>query len=101
MEKHEFGLWIRPEGYIYEFTAPDTPSENGPAERVIMRKARAMRIEAKMPSNIWPRFFKTAIYITNRTPTRQLEWMTPLEVLYRHLDKPSCHDPTSREHSRG
>ena len=77
MEKHEFGLWIRSEGYVYEFTAPDTPSQNGPAERaggVIMRKARAMRIEAKMPSNLWPEFFKTAIYITNRTPTRQLKW---------------------------
>ena len=33
LEKAEFGDWLREEGYIYETTAPYSPSQNGPAER--------------------------------------------------------------------
>ena len=90
LEKAEFGDWLRKEGYIYETTAPYSPSQNGPAERaggVIIRKARAMRIEAKLPENLWPEFFNTAVYITNRTPTKQLGWLTPLEVLHQELGR--------------
>jgi hypothetical protein len=79
LEKAEFGNWLREEGFIYETTAPYSPSQNGPVERaggVIIRKGRAMRIEAKIPENLWPEFFNTAVYITNRTPTKQLGWLT-------------------------
>ena len=33
LSKREFGDWIHDEGFLYETTAPDTPSQNGPAER--------------------------------------------------------------------
>lgn len=55
-----------------ETTVPDTPSQNGPSERsggIIMARARTVRIEAKLPTIIWPELFKTAAYVTNRTPS--------------------------------
>ena len=48
-----------------------------------------MRIEAKLPENLWPEFFKSAVYITNRTPTKQLGWLTPIETLHRELNRPN------------
>jgi transposase InsO family protein len=84
LEEAEFGQWIRIEGYIYETSAPYTPAQNGPAERsggVIIQKSRALRIEGKLPANLWPETHKAAIYIINRTPTEQLDWKTPLEIL--------------------
>ena len=92
LEDSDFAAWLRTEGFVYETIAPYTSEQNGPAERsggVIFRKARAMRIEAQMPENLWPEFFKAAIYITNRTPTKQLGWLTPLEKLYNDLDRPN------------
>ena len=54
-----------------------------------MARARATRIEAKLPTNLWPELFKTAIYTTNRTPTKRLGWLTPLEVLQRATNRPN------------
>jgi hypothetical protein len=52
-----------------------------------MARSRATRIEAKLPTNLWPELFKTAVYTTNRTPTKQLGWLTPLEVLHRATNR--------------
>jgi hypothetical protein len=103
LTKKEFGDWLHDEGFTYETTAPDTPSQNGPSERsggVIMARARAMRIEAKLPANLWPELFNTAIYITNRTPTKQLGWLTPLEVLHRATDRSIANPQPSGAHIR-
>ena len=81
----------RPRSRVAESNAY-TPAQNGAAERaggVIMRKARAMRIEAQMPESLWPKFFKAAIYITNRTPTKPLGWLTPIETLHQELNRPN------------
>jgi len=58
-----------------ERTAPDTPAQNGGSERsgrVIVTKARTMRIEANLPADMWPETVKAAGYIANRTPARKL-----------------------------
>jgi hypothetical protein len=92
MEEKKMGKWIRSKGYKYETTAPYTPAQNGPAERsggVIMRRSRAMRIEARLPANLWPEFFYHGIRIVNLTPTEQLGWLTPIETLMRALNRPN------------
>jgi hypothetical protein len=64
------GKGIKPER-----TAPDTPAQNGGSERsgrVIVTKARTMRIEANLPANIWLEVVKAARYTANRTPVRRL-----------------------------
>jgi hypothetical protein len=51
-------------------------------------RARAMRIEANLPDDLWPESCKTAPYLLNRTPTKQLGWKTPLEALQQALGRP-------------
>ncbi|KAI0992461.1 hypothetical protein K3495_g15724, partial [Podosphaera aphanis] len=77
-------------GMICQISAADTPEQNGAAERsggVIITKARAMGLEASLPTNLWPETVVCAGYIANRTPVRQLNWKTPFEVV--HGIKPS------------
>ena len=65
------------------------PEQNGAAERsggVIMAKARAIRINAHLLEFLWPKTVKTAAYLTNRSPTKWLNWKTPLEELQQALN---------------
>jgi hypothetical protein len=71
-------------GIKAERTAPDTPAQNGGSERagrMLITKARTMRIAAKLPANMWPEIIKTAGYISNRTPVKKLGWKTPFEAV--------------------
>jgi hypothetical protein len=48
---------------------------------VIITKARTIRIEARLPEELWPEVFKAAAYLANRTPRKALGWQTPFEKL--------------------
>jgi hypothetical protein len=55
----------------FEPFAPDSSKQNGHSERkeeILAMKARAMRIDARLPMHIWPEIFRTIDYIANRTP---------------------------------
>ncbi len=70
-----FYQWIKDNGYTFESSAPYTHEQNSAAEYfrgVIIRRARAMRIYANLPKNLWPEIVTAAAYILNRTPNRQL-----------------------------
>src|SRR5436853_7928700 len=59
-----------------ERTTLDTPAQNGGSERsgrVIITKARTMRIEANLLVDFWPEIVKSTSYIENRTLVRKLE----------------------------
>lgn len=74
-------------GITFEPSAPDTPAQNGHSERlgnILLIKSRAMRIEANLPTYLWPWISHTAGYIMNRTPTRKLHWKTPYEMVTGH-----------------
>ena len=67
-----------------ERTAPYAPSQNGGAEhsgRVLTTKARAMRIAANLPADLWPEVIKAAGYLSNWTPVQKLGWKTPFEAV--------------------
>ena len=49
--------------------------------RVIMVKACTIWIEAKLPKDLWPEIVQTTGYLTNRSPSKNLNWMT----LYKKL----------------
>ena len=71
-------------GIRVERSAPDTQAQNGATERagaLIVEKARCMRVEAKLPADMWPEIVQTAAYLNNRTPKRRLGWKTPHEAL--------------------
>lgn len=51
-------------------SAPDTQAQNGGAERsrgVIKENARAMRLDANLPWELWPEITRAAVYLYNRT----------------------------------
>ena len=63
----------------------NTPAQNSAAERsggVIMVKACAIRIEAKLPEDLWPEMVRTAGYLANRLPSKSLDWKIPYEKLH-------------------
>ena len=71
-------------GISLEESAPDTPAQNGHAERkgkMLAIKARALRIEAGLPHYMWAEAFYTGCYIANRTPMEKHSWKTPFEMV--------------------
>jgi len=83
-----FEDWAAEEGITIERSSPYTPPQNGVAERsggMIIQKSRCIAIGAQLPEELWPETGKTSGYLLNKSPTKQLEWRTPLEQLHRDL----------------
>ncbi|RMZ92256.1 hypothetical protein DV736_g455, partial [Chaetothyriales sp. CBS 134916] len=77
--------WFRRQGIEFEPSAPHTQAQNGRAERsggVVMEKARAMRIQANLPHDLWKEIVEAAVYLHNRTPRYSQEWRTPFEDFF-------------------
>ena len=61
-----FDTWIKENGYTFESSAPYTTEQNGAAERsggMIITRARAIRISANLPENLWPEITRAAGYL--------------------------------------
>jgi hypothetical protein len=87
----KFDAWIKDNGYTVEYSAPYTPGQNGAAERsggLIITKARTIRINANLPENLWPEITIAVGYLFNRTPSKQLDWKSPIQVLQDHRGVP-------------
>ncbi|QLI71373.1 Retrovirus-related Pol polyprotein from transposon TNT 1-94 [Metarhizium brunneum] len=86
----EYVAWVRSQGIDDEPTAPDTPAQNGPAERsggVIGSQSRTMQVGANFPDELWPETWKTAVYLHNRSPQQANNWKTPFERLHQWLQE--------------
>ena len=75
-------------GITYEKTVPDTPNQNGVAERcnlTIASMARAMLLDANLSDWYWPFAVHAAVHIKNRVPHSNLPpQKTPFEFWYQH-----------------
>ena len=72
-------------GILHETTCPQTPQQNGVAERKnrhILEITRALLIGSCAPKTYWADAVTYAIYIMNRMPSRVLSFRTPLAVLH-------------------
>ncbi len=76
-----------------------TSSQNDKIERsekILMIKARAMRIKANLSVNMWSKVFKSVDYLNNRIFRRALIWKTFFEILIEeksnltHLQSYEC-----------
>jgi len=79
-------------GLLLEISAPHTQAQNGDAERaggVLTLRARAARIGANLPEYLWPEIYDAAAHILNRTPTKTLQWLAPIQELQRLLSPQS------------
>ncbi|KAF7573323.1 hypothetical protein PtrM4_082280 [Pyrenophora tritici-repentis] len=85
--KQEVEKWCTSLSIKLEPSAPDTQAQNGGAERsggVIKEKARAIRLDANLPWELWPETTRAAVYLYNRTPNYPNNWKTPYEIFYTH-----------------
>ena len=80
---NEFEAYLRKEGIAIQRTVRKTPEQNGVAERMnrtLVEVMRSMLSESSLPKKFWAEALATATYLRNRSPTKAVEEMTPLEA---------------------
>jgi hypothetical protein len=73
-------------GIIHYVSCPHAHQQNGPPERKhrhIVEVGLSILAQASMPLKFWDEAFATAAYLINRTPTKILDYSTPLEHLFK------------------
>ena len=79
----EFLEHLKEEGIHREFTIPDTPEQNGVAERMnrtLIEVVRSLLSESDLPQSFWAEALSTATYLRNLSPTVAVNGMTPFEA---------------------
>lgn len=83
-----FEWHCKSEGITYEKTVPDSPSQNGIAERcnlTLASMARAMLFDANLSDWFWPFTIQTAVHIKNWVPHSALPpHQTPFKFWYHY-----------------
>lgn len=77
--------YCKSNGTFIDYTIPYTPQQNGKAERfnrTLVEKSRSMISDSGVPKNSWNEAIRTAAYILNRSPSANLESITPAELWY-------------------
>ena len=81
-------------GMIHQTSCPNTPQLNGITERknrTLLEISWGLLIESKSPAYFWPEAIATATYLTNRLPSKPLNYKTPLATLGSFVSLPSSH----------
>ena len=76
----EFDSYYSHNGIRREKTAPGTPQENDVLERmnrIIIERARCMRLHAGFPLEFWADVVNTGVYLMNRGPSSALDGGIP------------------------
>ena len=83
-----FTHFLEEQGITRETSAPNTPQQNGVAERMnqtLIGGARALLQHSGMSKGFWAEALMVATHILNRSPRKGLGWRTPYELLYGHI----------------
>lgn len=73
------------EGIHQEFSAPNTPQQNGEIERAnrtILETARTLCQASKLPLSVWAEAVNSAAYLRNRVPNKKTGDKTPYELFH-------------------
>ena len=84
-DMHQF---LTTKGIIHQTSCPNTPQQNGVAEgknRTLLEMTRAIMLESRVPTYLWPEAVATTNYLTNHLPTKSLNYCTPLDTLKNHI----------------
>lgn len=87
------------EGIINQTTCPNTPQQNGVAERKnrhLLEVVRAALIQAHMPLSYWGEALAFAAYSINRIPSRSIDFLTPFKALTDAVVAPTVPNLTPR-----
>jgi len=77
-----FAQFLEEEGIVAQYTMPDTPQQNGVAERrnhTFMDMVRSMLSNFELPLFLWSKAFKTVVYVLNWVPFKAVP-KTPFEL---------------------
>ena len=77
-------------GIQIDFTIRHTPEQNGVAERMnrnILEEARCMLLSSKVDKQFWSEAVRTAVYMTNRSPTSAFNDNVPAFFWFREIPK--------------
>jgi hypothetical protein len=80
----EFGTFLSAEGILHQTSCPDTPSQNGVAERKnrhILEVARSLMYTMNVLKFVWSEAVMTTTYLINCMPSRVLGMKSPCEML--------------------
>lgn len=78
-----FKTFCHTNGITIEYTTPYTKQSNGAAERLnrtIVEKARALLLNAQLPTTFWSWACTTASYLRNRSPSASVNHQIPFEL---------------------
>ena len=82
---NEFGSFLAMEGILHQTSCPDTPPQNGVAERKnrhLLEVARSLMCTMNVPKFLWGDAVMTTTYLINRMPSRILGMKTPYELIF-------------------
>ncbi|WVZ50418.1 hypothetical protein U9M48_001671, partial [Paspalum notatum var. saurae] len=82
---NEFRTFLSKEGILHQTSCPDTPPQNGVAERKnrhLLEVARSLMYTMNVPKFLWSEAVMTATHLINRMPSRVLGMKTPCETLF-------------------
>lgn len=78
-----FAEFCSTKGIVHQRTSPDTPQQNGVAERknhTIMNAVRAFLHTSSLPPSFWGEALVTAVHVQNCLPHSSLEGKIPFEL---------------------
>lgn len=78
-----FTDFLLTDGILFQPSAPYTQNQNGVSERAIrtiIEKARTILVNARLSEGFWEEAVRTAVYLKNRSPTKAVDSITPLEA---------------------
>jgi hypothetical protein len=99
ISKFEYRDFMKLRKIVTKWFVSYTSSQNDKIERsekILMIKARAMRIKTNLSINMWSKVFKSIDYLNNRILKRALAWKTLFEALIEkksnltHLQSYEC-----------
>lgn len=98
----ELQQFLDSHGSIHQTSCPDTPQQNGVAERKnrhLLEVVRASLIETHMPSRYWGEALLSAAYFINHVPSHSINFKTPFQALTEAVVAPTVLNlpPTSSD----
>ncbi|CAJ2672130.1 unnamed protein product [Trifolium pratense] len=92
---HEFQEFLQQKGILSQRSCPNTPQQNGMAERKnrhLLDVTRTLLLQASVPSRFWVEALSTAVFLINRLPSTVIDLDSPFFRLYKtHPDYSDLH----------
>lgn len=88
---NEMQIFCKNNSIRHQTSCANTPEQNGVAERrnrQILEIVRASLFDMKVPRQFWGEAVRTAAYVMNQTPSRVIDFQTPLQYLQKLVEVP-------------